>query len=85
MTDAKGLLKKMVDATNEVSVQESADKMYKIITDPSSKKAEFALELFYFREPDILKTPKYIEEGLLWVEEKLKMEKTGLQIKTVEK
>ncbi len=85
LTDAKGLLKKMVDATNEVSVQESADKMYKIITDPSSKKAEFALELFYFREPDILKTPKYIEEGLLWVEEKLKMEKTGLQIKTVEK
>jgi predicted ATP-dependent endonuclease of OLD family len=85
LTDAKGLLKKMVDATNEVSVQESADKMYKIITDPSSKKAEFALELFYFRDPDILKTPKYIEEGLLWVEEKLKMEKTGLQIKTVEK
>tara|TARA_R110002049_G_scaffold113040_2_gene263055 strand:- start:23113 stop:25311 length:2199 start_codon:yes stop_codon:yes gene_type:complete len=85
LTDAKGLLKKMVDATNKDSVQESAYEMYKIITDPSSKKAEFALELFYFKEPDILKTPKYIEEGLLWVEEKLKMEKTGLQIKTVEK
>jgi len=85
LTDAKGLLKRMVDATNKDSVQESADEMYKIITDPSSKKAEFALELFYFKEPDILKTPKYIEEGLLWVEEKLKMEKTGLQIKTVEK
>lgn len=85
LIDAKGLLKKMVDATNKGSVQESADEMYKIITDTSSKKAEFALELFYFKEPDILKTPKYIEEGLLWVEEKLKMEKTGLQIKTVEK
>ena len=85
LTDAKGLLKKMVEATNETSVQKSADEMYKIITDPSSKKAEFALELFYFKEPDVLKTPKYIEEGLLWIEEKLKIEKTGLQIKTVEK
>ncbi|CAA0147668.1 ATP-dependent endonuclease [Tenacibaculum maritimum] len=85
LTDAKGLLKKMVEATNETSVQKSADEMYKIITDPSSKKAEFALELFYFKEPDVLKTPKYIEEGLLWIEDKLKIEKTGLQIKTVEK
>lgn len=84
LTDAKGLLKKMVEATNEDSVQKSADEMYRIITDPSSKKAEFALELFYFKEPDVLKTPKYIEEGLLWVEGKLKMEKTGLQINTTE-
>ena len=84
LTDAEGLLKKMVEATNEDSVQKSADEMYRIITDPSSKKAEFALELFYFKEPDVLKTPKYIEEGLLWVEGKLKMEKTGLQINTTE-
>ena len=85
LTDAKGLLKKMVKATNDDSVQKSADELYRIITDPSSKKAEFALELFYFKEPDVLKTPKYIEEGLLWVEEKLKIEKTGLQINTIEK
>ena len=59
--------------------------MYKIITDPTSKKAEFALELFYFKEPDILATPKYIEEGLLWIEKKLKKQKTGLQPKTMAK
>jgi hypothetical protein len=73
----------MVDATNEDSVQKSADKMYEIITDPSSKKAEFALELFYFEEPNVLKTPKYIEEGLLWIEKKLKKNKKGVELKSI--
>ena len=79
LTKSNGLLKKMVVATNETTIQKAADKMYKIITDPSSKKAEFALELFYFEEPDVLKTPKYIEEGLKWLEEKLIKRKTGMQ------
>ena len=69
----------MVDATNEKSIQKSANKMFEIITNPASKKAEFALELFYFEEPNVLKTPKYIEEGLEWLEEKLIVRKTGMQ------
>tara|TARA_R110002051_G_scaffold229237_1_gene291255 strand:- start:3937 stop:6135 length:2199 start_codon:yes stop_codon:yes gene_type:complete len=85
LTKAKGLLKKMVDASSQDSILKAADMMYKIITDPTSKKAEFALELFYFKEPDILATPKYIEEGLLWIEKKLKKQKTGLQPKTMAK
>lgn len=79
ITKATGLLKKMVDATNKITVQKSADAMYKIITDTSSKKAEFALELFYFKEPNTLKTPKYIKEGLEWLEDKLLSQKTGLK------
>jgi predicted ATP-dependent endonuclease of OLD family len=79
---AQGLLKKMVDATMEVTVQKSANLMYETITNPSSKKAEFALELLYFKEPNILKTPKYIEEGLQWLEDKLVSQKTGMQKKT---
>jgi predicted ATP-dependent endonuclease of OLD family len=79
LTNPRGLLKKMVDASNEKTTQESANKMYDIITHPSSKKAEFALELFYFKEPKVLSTPKYIEEGLDWLEEKLVSQKTGLQ------
>ncbi|WP_028889039.1 ATP-dependent endonuclease [Tenacibaculum ovolyticum] len=79
ITKATGLLKKMVDATNEITVKKSADSMYKIITDTSSKKAEFALELFYFKEPNILKTPQYIKEGLEWLEDKLVSQKTGLK------
>jgi len=76
ITKATGLLKKMVDATNETTVQESADAMYQIITNPSSKKAEFALELFYFKEPNILEIPQYIKEGLQWLEDKLVSQKT---------
>lgn len=76
---SKGLLKKMVDATNEATIQKSADEMYAIITNPASKKAEFALELFYFEEPNVLTTPKYIEEGLVWLEKKLITRKTGMQ------
>ncbi|WP_407264884.1 AAA family ATPase [Tenacibaculum maritimum] len=82
ISKATGLLKKMIAATNEKTIQESADKMYEIITDPSSKKAEFALELFYFKEPDVLKTPVYIKEGLEWLEGKLVSQKSGLNTKT---
>ena len=46
--------------------------MFDAITDKGSKKAEFALELFYFNEPNILITPAYIKEGLDWLEGKLK-------------
>lgn len=69
----------MVDATNEITIQKSAAEMYEIITNPASKKAEFALELFYFDEPNVLTTPIYIEEGLKWLEEKLITRKTGMQ------
>lgn len=82
LTEAKGLLKKMVTATKEKTVQKSADLMYETITHPSSKKAEFALELFYFKEPNVLKTPQYIEEGLHWLEDKLISQKIGMQNKT---
>jgi len=68
---AKGLLKKMVDAAKEKKIPESATAMYTAITDKGAKKAEFALELLYLQEPSELKTPKYIEEGLSWLETKL--------------
>jgi hypothetical protein len=52
--------------------------MYESITAQGAKKAEFALELLYIQEPDILVTPKYIKEGLNWLEKKLIAEKDGL-------
>ncbi|WP_438424845.1 ATP-dependent endonuclease [Aquimarina macrocephali] len=73
-----GLLKKMVSAALEKDVNISAQAMYDHITDKNAKKAEFALELFFFEEPNKLKTPKYIEEGLRWLETKLISQKTGL-------
>jgi predicted ATP-dependent endonuclease of OLD family len=75
-----GLLKKMIDASNEKDIEKSAQAMYDCITQTGAKKAEFALELFYFEEPNILTTPKYIDEGLKWLELKLLSQKTGLTI-----
>lgn len=66
-----GLLKKMTDAAKEADINKSAQAMYDAITDKGAKKAEFALELFYFEEPNKLATPQYIKEGLDWLESKL--------------
>jgi len=78
--DSKGLLKKMVDAASETDIKKSAKQMYEIITANGAKKAEFALELLYFKDPDNLAVPKYIEEGLKWLENKLITKKEGLNI-----
>lgn len=72
ITKGTGLLKKMINASNEKNIEESAKQLYEVITTEGAKKAEFALELFYFEEPNILTTPQYIKEGLNWLETKLK-------------
>lgn len=75
-----GLLKKMVDASKITKVEDSATAMYESITAKNAKKAEFALELLYFQEPAKLKVPAYINEGLVWIETKLKNNKDGLKV-----
>lgn len=72
-----GLLKKMTDAAKEADIDKSTQAMYDAITDKGAKKAEFALELFYFEEPNNLATPKYIKEGLDWLESKLNIPKNN--------
>ncbi len=72
LTSGTGLLKKMSNAAKETDIKKAAKEMFDAITDKGSKKAEFALELFYFNEPNILITPAYIKEGLDWLEGKLK-------------
>ncbi len=79
LTQGKGLLKKMISAANETDIEKSGQLMYDCITETGAKKAEFALELFYIEEPNKLKTPDYIKEGLDWLESKLISQKTGLQ------
>lgn len=79
LTQGTGLLKKMIAAANESDIEKSGQLMYDCITETGSKKAQFALELFYFEEPNKLITPVYIKEGLDWLESKLLEQKTGLQ------
>ncbi|MBS1512841.1 MAG: AAA family ATPase [Bacteroidetes bacterium] len=79
LTSGTGLLKKMINAAKETDVKKAAKEMYDAITDKGAKKAEFALELFYFNEPNILLAPIYIKEGLDWLEEKLKPKKKDVK------
>ncbi len=67
-----GLLKKMVDAAKENDIKTSAEKAYDAINSTSAKKAEFALDVLYFNDPEELKVPLYIKEGLNWLEDVLK-------------
>lgn len=46
--------------------------IFKKLKDKSSYKAEFALDLIYEFDPKLLIIPEYINEGLNWLEEKLK-------------
>ena len=51
------------------SVEQCCQKMYDTLT--ASKKAPFAINLFYLDEFEGLKTPDYIKEGLDWLKMKL--------------
>ncbi|MFY7742191.1 MAG: ATP-dependent nuclease [Flavobacterium sp.] len=78
--DSKGLLKKMVDAASETDINKSAKQMFDTITADGAKKAEFALELLYFQDPNNIAVPNYIKEGLNWLENKLVIKKDGLNL-----
>ncbi|ANI89685.1 ATP-dependent endonuclease [Arachidicoccus ginsenosidimutans] len=78
ITDATGLLKKMVEASKKDDLKEFVKETYTIINDKQVKKAEFALDVLYFEDPKKIKTPSYIKEGLDWIEEQLKINKQGL-------
>lgn len=66
MTDSKGLVKKMVVAVNNTTLDEACKDMFDAL-DKNAKKAEMALELLYTTEPNLLKPPAYIKEGLDWL------------------
>lgn len=68
---SKGLLKKMVDSIKKPTLHETCSSMFEALND--SKKAEMALELLFVIDPKDLKPPKYILEGLAWLDEQLKL------------
>ncbi|PTT03693.1 ATP-dependent endonuclease [Pedobacter sp. HMWF019] len=79
ITGGTGLIKKMVNAATESDPERSATLMYEAITAKGAKKAEFALELLYFQDPQTLQPPEYINQGLAWIEKKLAVNKPGLK------
>jgi predicted ATP-dependent endonuclease of OLD family len=66
MTGSKGLVKKMAVAVNNTTLDEACKDMFDAL-DKNAKKAEMALELLYTTEPNLLKPPAYIKEGLDWL------------------
>jgi predicted ATP-dependent endonuclease of OLD family len=72
ITATSGLLKKMVQAAIENDINNSAQKAYEAVNNDGVKKAEFALDVLYFEDPEQLKVPTYIKEGLDWLENVLK-------------
>lgn len=72
ITATSGLLKKMVLAAMEDNINISAQKAYEAINSVGVKKAEFALDVLYFEDPEELNVPIYIKDGLNWLENVLK-------------
>jgi hypothetical protein len=70
LNTATGLIKKMSTAISKPHLTEAAAEMFNALE--NGNKAEMALELLYFEDPSNLKPPKYIAEGLEWLQEKLK-------------
>jgi predicted ATP-dependent endonuclease of OLD family len=66
MAGKAGLIKKMVKAVNEQTLDEACQSMFNAL-DKNAKKAEMALDLLYSVKPSTLKPPPYIAEGLDWL------------------
>ncbi len=76
----KGLIKKFKDAiVSNITVKDTSVAMFDALQ--NGKKAEFALELIFLEDPEKLKTPKYIAEGLDWLQSKLKTKHDDLILK----
>lgn len=65
-----GLIKKMVKAVANPTLEKCCEEMFEALK--KGKKAEMALELLFTIKPESLNPPKYISEGLMWLQEQLK-------------
>jgi predicted ATP-dependent endonuclease of OLD family len=67
---ATGLMKKIQDALTKPTLKEVSIDIFNALLE-SPKKAEMACDLIFLVEPDDIKPPQYIEEGLDWLQKKL--------------
>lgn len=70
--DTEGVLHKISEIINSTADFDRLHSLiYEEIRKDSFKKGEFALDLIYIVEPEKINVPKYIDEGLIWLEEQL--------------
>ncbi|MDP8079116.1 ATP-dependent nuclease [Phocoenobacter skyensis] len=67
-SELTGMLKKMQDAIRKDTIEECCKAMFKAL---EGDKAQMALDIMYELEIENLTVPKYISEGLAWLENKL--------------
>ena len=72
-----GLIKKFKDAFSEEDAETISKKVYDAVADKNAKKADFALDLIFAKDPSNLIIPQYISEGLEWLKTVLLSSNTG--------
>ncbi|HCH8094042.1 TPA: hypothetical protein NJU31_003621, partial [Acinetobacter baumannii] len=65
---ATGVLYKMLDAEENTNFFDYRRDVFSAL---DSNKVDMAMDLIYGLDPKILQTPKYIEEGLIWLENEI--------------
>jgi hypothetical protein len=74
--DPIGLLKKLKTAMEKETLEEAHVEMFSNLQKGS--KAEMALELLYLTDPEQVKPPVYISDGLRWLEKALDARKVDV-------
>jgi len=64
-----GMMRKMKDACEEATLDECAQAMYEALG--NNGKAKMALDIIFDVDPEKLKIPNYINEGLEWLQDEL--------------
>ncbi len=81
--NGNGFTKKAREAATKIESGEDIDTIRQSVFEDlkSAKKAEFALDLLYQKNPELINTPKYIKDGLNWLLESLKSSKKKVENK----
>ena len=79
---SKGLLKKLQEALKQEIIENAENHMFKALK--RGKKAEMALELLYLSEPNKLEPPRYIADGLKWLQTSIENRRDGISTESVE-
>jgi predicted ATP-dependent endonuclease of OLD family len=77
-----GLIKKFKEAINKKqTASELGEEFFEALK--NAKKAEFALELLFLQDPEMLKVPMYINDGLSWLQEQLQRKQEDILIQSM--
>lgn len=66
-----GLIKKFKNAFKTENETQISTNVYNAVESTTAKKAEFALDMIYNRDPQSIEIPAYIAEALEWLEKEI--------------